>query len=126
MLGPYKARIDEPLAENETLPRKQQYTGTRICAILEDAGYMGSRSGVRAYLVEQRKAQRRPQVYLPLEFDPGTDAQVDWGGRGRRDRRRTGEGAAVLHAPELLAVHIHDGLSHAAPRSVPDGARACL
>ena len=25
------------------------------------------------------REQRRPQVYLPLEFDPGSDAQVDWG-----------------------------------------------
>jgi len=79
VLGPYKARIEELLAENETLPRKQRYTGARICAILEDEGYTGSRSSVRGYLAEQRKAQRRPQVYLPLEFDPGTDAQVDWG-----------------------------------------------
>lgn len=26
-----------------------------------------------------RKAQKRPQVFLPLEFEPGQDAQVDWG-----------------------------------------------
>ena len=66
VLGPYKARIDELLAENETLPRKQRYTGTRICAILEDQGYTGSRSSVRGYLAVQRQAQRRPKVYLPL------------------------------------------------------------
>ena len=79
VLGPYKARIDELPAENETLPRKQRYTGTRICAILEDEGYTGSRSSVRGYVAVQRQAQRHPKVYLPLEFDPGTDAQVDWG-----------------------------------------------
>ena len=79
VLGPYKARIDELLEENTTLPRKQRYTGERICAVLEDEGYTGSRSTVRAYLAAQRKAQQRPQVYLPLEYDPGTDAQVDWG-----------------------------------------------
>jgi transposase len=79
VLGPYKARIDELLGENVTLPRKQRYTGERICAILEDEGYAGSRSTVRTYIAGQRKAQRKPKVYLPLEFDPGTDAQVDWG-----------------------------------------------
>jgi hypothetical protein len=26
-----------------------------------------------------RQANKRPKIYLPLEFDPGTDAQVDWG-----------------------------------------------
>ena len=30
VLGPYKARIDELLAENERLPRKQRYTGHKI------------------------------------------------------------------------------------------------
>jgi len=79
VLGAYTARIDALLAENTTLPRKQRYTGERICELLEGAGYTGSRSSVRTYIAAQRKAQRRPQVFLPLEFDPGTDAQVDWG-----------------------------------------------
>jgi len=79
VLGPYKARIEALLAENEGLPRKQRYTGERICDLLEEEGYTGSRSTVRTYLAAQRKTQRRPQVYLPLEFDPGMDAQVDWG-----------------------------------------------
>jgi hypothetical protein len=33
---------------------------------------------VRSYVGLQRRDKKRP-VYLPLEFDPGTDAQVDWG-----------------------------------------------
>jgi len=79
VLGPFKARIDALLAENGNAPRKQRYTGERLCDILESEGYTGSRSTVRTYIAAQRKAQRRPKVYLPLEFDPGTDAQVDWG-----------------------------------------------
>jgi IS30 family transposase len=35
VLGPYKARIDALLAENESLPRKQRYTGERICDLLD-------------------------------------------------------------------------------------------
>jgi transposase len=31
------------------------------------------------YAVRWRKAQRRPATFLPLEFEPGQDAQVDWG-----------------------------------------------
>ncbi|MHC4469090.1 MAG: IS21 family transposase, partial [Planctomycetota bacterium] len=34
---------------------------------------------MRHYVGQARKLLRRPAVYLPLEFDPGTDAQVDWG-----------------------------------------------
>jgi len=78
-LGPYMARIDELLEENERLPRKQRYTGHRIYELIQSDGYMGSESSVRGYIAKRRKEKRRPQVYIPLEFDPGTDAQVDWG-----------------------------------------------
>jgi transposase len=79
VLGSYKARIDELLVENETLPRKQRYTGRKIYELVYKDGYRGSESGVYVYIWKQRREKKRPQVYLPLEFDPGTDAQVDWG-----------------------------------------------
>lgn len=31
------------------------------------------------YVSRQRKDRRRKDAYLPLEFDAGQDAQVDWG-----------------------------------------------
>jgi transposase len=79
VLGPYKARIDVLLAENEQLPRKQRYTSRKIYEIIKAEGYSGSASSVRGYVARCRKEKRRPQVYIPLEFDPGTDGQVDWG-----------------------------------------------
>jgi len=79
VLGPYKARIEELLAENERLPRKQRYTGHKIYQDLYSRGYRGSESGVRRYIGRLRRARKKRPVYLPLEFDPGTDAQVDWG-----------------------------------------------
>jgi transposase len=79
VLGPYKGRINELLAENERLPRKQRYTGHKICEAIQDEGYAGSEVGVRCYIARQRKEKKRCAVYLPLEFDPGVDAQVDWG-----------------------------------------------
>jgi transposase len=79
VLGSYKARIDELLAENERLPRKQRYTGHKIYVTLRDEGYTGSESSVRGYIAKRRKEKKRPKVYIPLEFDPGTDGQVDWG-----------------------------------------------
>ena len=79
VLGPYKARIDALLEENETLPRKQRYTGARIFAVLQAEGYTGSASHVRSYLAQRRRQHKKPQVFLPLAFDPGVDAQVDWG-----------------------------------------------
>jgi len=79
VLGPYTARIDELLAEGEQMPRKQRYTGHKIYKLLQADGYTGSESGVRRYIGQRRREQRRPKVYLPLEFDPGGDAQADWG-----------------------------------------------
>jgi transposase len=79
MLGPHKQRIDELLAENEHMPPKQRYTSHKIYQAIVKDGYQGSESTVRGYLGQRRREKRRPKVYLPLEFDPGTDAQVDWG-----------------------------------------------
>lgn len=79
VLGPFKARIGELLAENEHLPRKQRYTGRRIFQIIQKEGYAGSESSVRGFIAQQRREKRKRQVYIPLEFDPGSDAQVDWG-----------------------------------------------
>jgi transposase len=79
VLGPYKARIDELLRENENLPPKQRYTGHKIYKEVQQAGYKGSQSGVTGYITRQRKAKRKPKVFIPLEFDPGIDGQVDWG-----------------------------------------------
>jgi len=78
VLGPYKARIDELLAENERLPPKQRYTGHKIYEDIYGRGYQGSESSVRRYIGLRRRDKKKRQVYMPLEFDPGTDAQVDW------------------------------------------------
>jgi len=79
VLGPYRARIDELLAQNERLPRKQRYTGHKIYEDIMEKGYRGSESRVRSYIAQRRRKRKKRKVYLPLEFDPGTDGQVDWG-----------------------------------------------
>lgn len=79
VLGPYKARIKELLEQNETLPRKQRLTGHRIYKQVWVDGYRGSEAGVLAYLWRLRRAKRQVKVFIPLEFAPGQDAQVDWG-----------------------------------------------
>jgi transposase len=78
-LGPYMERIEEMLAENETLPAKQRYTGRRIYEIIKEEGYTGSASGVRRYVGKRRRERRKLAVFLKLAFDPGQNAQVDWG-----------------------------------------------
>lgn len=79
VLGPYKDRIDEILEENEQLPQKQRYTGHRIYKDIQAKGYSGAESTVRGYIAQRRREKKKRKVYIPLEFDPGIDAQVDWG-----------------------------------------------
>jgi transposase len=79
VLGPYQQRIDELLLASEQMPRKQRYTGRKVYELLKAEGYQGSASNLRRYIGERRRELKRPQVYLPLSFEPGVDAQVDWG-----------------------------------------------
>lgn len=80
VMDAWKDRIDALLAESETLPRKQRYTAKRIYDLLCEEGYRGCEGGVRNYVAKKRgRARTTVQVYVPLLFDPGQDAQADWG-----------------------------------------------
>lgn len=78
-LGPYQDQLEKLLQENGRLPKKQRYTGHKLFELLQAQGYTGSESSVQMFAVRWRKAHKRPTTFLPLEFEPGQDAQVDWG-----------------------------------------------
>jgi len=80
VFGPYQPRVEALLSQNEHMPRKQRYTAHKIFEILREEGYQGCESGIRHYLAARKKQANHVQgVFLPLEFEPGQDAQVDWG-----------------------------------------------
>jgi transposase len=79
VLGPYHNQIVAMLAENTQLRPKQRYTSHKIYEQIRAAGYQGAEAMVRVFVARQRRAQQRPKLFLPLAFDPGIDAQVDWG-----------------------------------------------
>lgn len=79
VFGPYQQRVEELLHQNVHMPSKQRYTGHKIFEILQAEGYHGSESRVRQYITAYKHARKKPQVFLPLEYDPGESAQVDWG-----------------------------------------------
>lgn len=74
--GPFKPLIEQLLAENERMPRKQRYTAHKIFEVLQAAGYPESEPSVRGYVAQCRKAGQGRTVYLPLEFDLG--ARSSW------------------------------------------------
>ena len=79
VIGPYKQRIIELLKESKKQKRKQRYTAHRIFEILQSEGYSGSEGAVHNYVSRERRKDAYKEKYIPLEFDPGQDAQVDWG-----------------------------------------------
>ena len=78
-LGPYKNKVNALLAEEAKLPRKQRYTTHKIYELMQAEGYGGSESNLRRYIGKQRRELRQPAVFIPLSYEPGRDAQVDWG-----------------------------------------------
>lgn len=59
-------------------PKKQRHTAKRIFQRLRDEyGYKGSYSTVKKYVPKLK--EQRPEIFVPLEFDPAENAQVDFG-----------------------------------------------
>ena len=59
VLGPCKARINERLAKNERLSRRQRYTGHKISKEIQQQGYSGSESRVRSYIAQRRREKKK-------------------------------------------------------------------
>lgn len=82
VMGPYQEVIDRWLREDEHGPAKQRHTAHRIYTRLqEEHQFAGAEPTVRRFVRQRRLALglNQPDSYLPLEFAPGQDAQVDFG-----------------------------------------------
>lgn len=78
ILEPFKPIISKILEEDKFSPRKQRHTAKRIFKRLRDEhGYKGSYSTVKKHVA--RLKEQRPEMFVPLEFDPAENAQVDFG-----------------------------------------------
>ena len=78
VLGRFVTIIDRWLTEDQLSPAKQRHTSRRIYhRLIEEHGYTGGESTVREY-VHKHRTRPRP-VFIPLAYEPGMDAQVDFG-----------------------------------------------
>ena len=74
----YQPWIDAWLQEDQSRPRKQRHTAQRIFERLcDEHEYGGSASSVRRYVASRKRYLG--EVFFPLHFAPGEEAQVDWG-----------------------------------------------
>lgn len=78
VIDPVRHIIDAWLEEDSRRPPKQRHTGTRVHERLAgEYGFTGSVSAVRRYIAQRKATQG--EVFFPLQFDPGEEAQIDWG-----------------------------------------------
>lgn len=81
-LDPVRPLIDAWLEEDLARPRKQRHTARRIYErLVDEHGFRGNPSTIRRYVAEWKQARHAAgkEVFAPLEFRPGEEAQVDWG-----------------------------------------------
>jgi transposase len=78
VIAPVKDIIKRWLEEDSTRPGKQRHTAHRMYERLRDEhGFTGGESTVRRYLRILRG--KKTESFIPLCFDPGQDAQADFG-----------------------------------------------
>lgn len=93
VIGPYQAIIEGWLRDDKSQPQKQRHTAHRIYErLVGEHGFKGAERTVRQY-VSGLKTDLNAMA-IPLEFDPGADAQCDWGE------------AMVYMGEELIAVQV--------------------
>lgn len=78
-LDAFRDRIAALLEEQAQQPRKQRYTAAKMYQILHKEGFTGSESYLRLIVGRLKQARQHPKTFLPLAFQPGQDAQADWG-----------------------------------------------
>ena len=77
VLDPVKPMIDAWLEQNTKTRPKQRQTAQRIYERLRDEyGFTGHYGTVQRYVKEA--AHRQKEVLMPLQFELGEEAQVDW------------------------------------------------
>jgi transposase len=82
VMGPYQDIVDRWLLDDQKAPRKQRHTARRIYERLrEEYLFQGAESTVRRFVRLRKEALQigGPDVFIPLEFSPGQDGQVDFG-----------------------------------------------
>jgi transposase len=77
-LGEFIGHIEQILSEDQSAPRKQRHTASRIFQRLRDEhGYRGGYDQVRRLVNSRRKKER--ETHLPLDHPPGGRLECDYG-----------------------------------------------
>jgi transposase len=78
VFGPFRAIVEQILADDATAPRKQRHTAQQVFRrLVAEHGYGGGYDQVRRHL--QRLRRDRRETFIPLEHPPGHRAEADFG-----------------------------------------------
>lgn len=78
VVGPYLETIKAWLEADKSRPPKQRHTAHRIyIRLVQECGFTGAERTIREHIAKMRPTIT--EMSIPLEFDPGADAQCDWG-----------------------------------------------
>ena len=77
VLEPFKPVLEAWIEQNKTARRKQRQTAKRMYERLcDEYSFSGHYGTVQRYV--KQASNRQKEVFMPLQFDPGEEAQVDW------------------------------------------------
>ena len=79
LMDRFREQIQQWMESDKTAPPKQRHTAQRMFERLRDEhGFVGTDGTVRRF-VARLKANEPREAYMPLVFEAGEEAQVDWG-----------------------------------------------
>lgn len=77
VLDPVRHILDTWIEQNKTARRKQRQDAVKMYERLcQEYSFTGSYGTVQRYV--KAVANRQKEVFMPLQFEPGEEAQVDW------------------------------------------------
>ena len=96
-IGPWRARLEGFLEENDRRAPRQRLTIIRIYEDLVGLGYAGSYDAVRRYARRwgEQHASATAEAYIPLTFAPGEAYQFDSHGVPRRQEVLLRQGSVL-------------------------------
>jgi transposase len=79
LMDRFRPQIQQWMESDKTAPPKQRHTARRMFERLRDEHQFTGTDGTVRRFVARLKSQQPKEAFMPLAFEAGEEAQVDWG-----------------------------------------------